>query len=243
MRPLIAITPDLGRTDALPARPALPRLELKRAYTEAVARAGGLPLVIPPTTDLGVVLDLFARCDGLVITGGAFDIPPELYGEERREGLGVLKLERTGFELALASKALERDIPVLGVCGGMQLLAVALKAPLVQDIGREIPGALQHEQTNDPSQPSHSVTVAPGTLLARATGVEELQVNSTHHQAVHRLPAGIVASARAPDGVVEAIEVPERAFVLGVQWHPELLAAPEHAALYRALVEAARGRR
>jgi putative glutamine amidotransferase len=237
MRPVIGITPDVGETTARPGRPALPRYELKQAYADAVLAAGGLPVVLPYSDDESAPQEALDLCDGLVITGGAFDIPPELYGQKAGQMLGPLKRGRTSWEQRLLRAALAADLPVLGICGGMQLLAVELGGALHQDILQEIPGALDHEQKNDPRQPGHTAKVVPGTALQAIVKAGRLEVNSTHHQAV-KDPGRARVSALAPDGVIEAIEGPGK-FVLGVEWHPELLPGSEHLALYRALVERA----
>ncbi|HET7786913.1 MAG TPA: gamma-glutamyl-gamma-aminobutyrate hydrolase family protein [Myxococcales bacterium] len=239
MRPVIGITPDLGHTTGRPGRPSLPRYELKQAYADAVLAAGGLPIVLPYADEEDAAAEAIEICDGLVVTGGAFDIPPELYGAVAGARMGPLKPGRTAWEQRVLRAALQADIPVLGVCGGMQLLAVELGGRLYQDIREEVPGALDHEQKGDPRHPDHAARVLPGSALEAIVGKRELQVNSTHHQAVSDA-GGAKACALAPDGIVEAIEVPGR-FVLGVEWHPELLEAPEHLALYRALVDRARG--
>lgn len=238
MRPLIAITPDLGETGAAPGRPALPRYELKQAYADAVLAAGGLPLMLPYCDDDSAAVQAVALCDAVVITGGAFDIPPELYGATAAARLGPLKRGRTAWEQRVLRAALAARKPVLGVCGGMQLLAVELGGSLYQDIREEVPDAFDHEQEHDPRDPAHSVRVSPGSVLEAILGPGEARVNSTHHQAVRDAGSAQV-SARSPDGVVEAIELPGQ-FVLGVQWHPELLRAPGQLALYRALVDKAR---
>jgi putative glutamine amidotransferase len=236
VRPVIGITPDLGQTSARPGRPATPQYELKQAYADAVLAAGGLPIVLPYSEDEPQeALDL---CDGLVITGGAFDIPAELYGAQAGTRMGPLKPGRTAFEQRILRAALAADVPVLGVCGGMQLLAVELGGTLFQDIVHEVPGALDHEQRNDPREPGHAARIVPGSELASIVGKAEIEVNSTHHQAV-KDPGRARVCAMAPDQIVEAIELPDQ-FALGVQWHPELLAGSEHLALYRALVERAR---
>ena len=238
-RPNIGITPDISPvTQEAPH----PRYELKAAYTEAVLRAGGLPLVLPYSDD-GQVIDLYLdRVSGVVVTGGAFDIPPEAYGEAAREGLGTLKPSRTTFETEIIRRALARNMPVLGVCGGMQLLHVILGGTLFQDIRREVATAREHEQKHDRAQPQHPVDVKDGTVLAELVGKGQLMVNSTHHQAANRVPPEVRVSAVAPDGVVEAIESPKHAFAVGVQWHPELLihTIPAHLGLYRGLVGKAR---
>ena len=238
MRPVIGITPDLGQTSARPGRPATPQYELKQAYTDAVLAAGGLPIVLPYSEDASAPQEALDLCDGLVITGGAFDIPAELYGAHAGVRMGPLKRGRTAFEQRVLRAALAADVPVLGVCGGMQLLAVELGGTLFQDIVQEVPGALDHEQRNDPREPGHAARIVPGSELASIVGSSEIEVNSTHHQAV-KDPGRARVCAVAPDQIVEAIELPDQ-FALGVQWHPELLAGNEHLALYRALVERAR---
>lgn len=243
MRPFIGITPDEGTTEPRPGRPALPRYELKKAYTDAVVAAGGIPLVLPYLDDPGAVGALLSRLDGLVVTGGAFDIGPDEYGESVRARLGPLKPGRTRFERSLLERALDLELPVLGICGGMQLLNVVLGGTLIQDIGTEIPGALAHEQAHDPRETAHPVRLQSGSQLEQICGRTSLEVNTTHHQAVGRLGRELVASGLAPDGVVEAVERTGSGFAVGVQWHPELLDGPEHRALYEALVQAAERRR
>lgn len=236
-RPVIGVTPDHGVRDN-----GFAYYDLKVAYADAVFRAGGLPMVLAYNEDPTVVDAYLERVSGLLVTGGAFDVPPEVYGEQVREGMGVVKEGRTAFELALMKGALARGLPVLGVCGGMQLLNVALGGTLFQDILKEIQDAHDHEQKHDRTQPHHPVDVKDGTLLAEHVGKGQLMVNSTHHQAVNRPGAEIIVSAVSPDGVVEAIESPRHAFALGVQWHPELLiqTVPVHLGIYRAFVQRAR---
>ena len=241
-RPNIGITPDIN--EQRPDSP-FPLYELKAAYADAVLRAGGLPLVLPYVDDPSCVDAYLDRISGLLVTGGAFDIPPESYGETAREGMGVQKLSRTAFESALMRGALKRNMPVLGICGGMQLLNVVLGGTLFQDISREVPGAHAHEQQHERTQPLHPVEVKDGTLLAEALGKGQLMVNSTHHQAVARTGEQVVVSAAAPDGVVEAIESTHYGFAVGVQWHPELMinTVPMNVGLYRLLVQKAREHR
>lgn len=236
MKPVIGITPDVGESAARPGRPSVPRYELKVAYADAVLAAGGLPIILPYSEDENAPKQAIELCDALVITGGAFDIAPELYGVKKRSDLlGPLKLGRTAYEQRVLRAALDADLPVLGICGGMQLLAVAVGGSLYQDIGDEVPGAFDHEQKMDPRKPGHRVRIVEGSALHAIVGAAEIQVNSTHHQAVKDAGSAKVCAV-APDNVVEAIELPGK-FALGVQWHPELLAGPEHLALYRALVD------
>jgi putative glutamine amidotransferase len=214
---------------------------LKRAYVEAVVAAGGLPLLLPHEPALAE--EHLALLDGLVVTGGAFDVPPELYGEARRPGCGPTRPERTAAELRLLQGALAAGLPVLGVCGGMQLLAVARGGTLFQDLVCDA-GLARHEQAPPKDVPSHSVQVLAGTWLASLVGAGPLPVNSTHHQGVRTTGDGVKVAATAPDGLIEAIELDGEVFALGVQWHPEaaLRHEPRHAAIYRGLVEAARSK-
>lgn len=241
-RPNIGITPDWHE-----ARPDAPfaRYELKVPYADAVLRVGGLPFMLPYTEDPTCVEAFLDRISGLLVTGGEFDIPPEAYGETPAEGLGPVKPVRTSFETMLLRAALKRNMPVLGVCGGMQLLNVVLGGSLYQDLGRELPGVREHQQKHAHTQPQHPVEVRHGSLLADAVGHGQLMVNSTHHQAVKRLGEHVVSSAVSPDGVVEAIESTAHAFVLGVQWHPELMmqAIPTHVGIFKAFVQKAREHR
>jgi putative glutamine amidotransferase len=236
-RPVIGLTPDVGESSARPGRPPMPRYELKQAYADAVLAAGGLPIMLPYSEDETAPAEAVSLCDALVITGGAFDIPPEAYGARAHHKLGPLKKERTQYEQRVLRAALEAGLPVLGICGGMQLLAVEVGATLVQDIHDELPGAFDHEQKQDPREPAHPVRIVEGSVLEAIVRMRELQVNSTHHQAV-REPGRARVSAVSPDGVIEAIELADR-FAIGVQWHPELLEGPEHLALYQALVRQA----
>ncbi len=232
--PVIGITLD--------AEPAggyakLPWYALRENYCEVVARAGGLPVALPHEPDR--VTEYLALIDGLVVTGGAFDIDPALYGAAERHPSVTLKEKRTRFEWAILEGALARDLPVLGICGGQQLLNVVLGGTLVQHIPDAIAGALEHEQPNARTEPGHEIAIRPGTLLYRITGKRRMAVNSAHHQAADRLGPGVVASAHAEDGVIEAIEVPARRFCLGVQWHPEYRIDPGDDAIIEAFVKAA----
>jgi putative glutamine amidotransferase len=210
-----------------------PWYALRQNYADAVAAAAGLPLALPHRPDLAeAMLD---RLQALVITGGAFDVGPEIYGDATTHAATTLKSARTAAELALLRGALARDMPVLGICGGEQLLAVGLGGTLVQHIPDAIANALAHEQPNPRHQPGHEVAITPGTRLAAITGVATLGVNSSHHQAV-RTPGSGRVNAIAPDGVIEGIEDPARRFCIGVQWHPEFLISAADRRLFDALV-------
>lgn len=195
-------------------------------YVQAVRAAGGVPVVLPAgEPQLERVLEAVGA---VVITGGAFDIHPHHYGQQVLAPLGRVDEARTQTELALARLCVERDIPVLGVCGGMQALVVACGGTLVQDIGTQLADAQEHEQPTDPAQGWHAVNLEPG-LLHHVLGRRPV-VNSTHHQAVDD-PGAFRVTGRAPDGVIEAVELPNHRFCVGVQWHPELLGVQPYALL------------
>jgi|SRR5579884_1343660 len=216
-----------------------PWYAIRENYCSAVKHAGGLPMLLPHDPELAE--SYLDRIDGLLVTGGGFDVDPALFGAPSRHPSVKTKDRRTAFELAAARGALARDMPVLGICGGEQLLAVALGGTLVQHIPDEIPGALPHRQPNPRHEPGHGVRIVPGTLLHRIAGADRLAVNSAHHQAVKTAGPGVVVDAVAEDGVVEGIEDPRRRFCLGVQWHPEFELSDGDRRIFRAFVEAAGG--
>ena len=237
-RPVIGLTLDAEEPGGYSK---LPWYALRKNYFAVLAEAGALPIALPHHAELAG--DYLDRVDGLLVTGGAFDVDPSLYGGGAAHPTVTLKSGRTDFELAAAREALRRDMPVLGICGGQQLLAVAFGGTLVQHIPDSVEGALQHEQPNPRTEPGHEVSVAPGTLLARAVGGRtRMAVNSAHHQAVDRPGEGAVVNAVAPDGVVEGVEHPGYRFALGVQWHPEYAVDPADPLIFRAFVEACRAR-
>ena len=212
------------------------RFWLREAYCRCVETAGGIPILIPPLAGESLQ-EIFTRIRGLVLSGGG-DVSPLYYGEEPLPGLGEADPQRDEWELRLARRALERDLPLLGICRGLQLLNVAAGGAVIQDLRG--PGFLQHRQKAPRCYPSHTVNVLPGSRLAALAGEGTLAVNSFHHQAAGRIASGLRVSAAAPDGVVEALESPVHRFILGVQWHPETLDHPASRALFAALVESTR---
>jgi putative glutamine amidotransferase len=195
-------------------------------YVRAVERAGGVPLLVPPGADFGATLDVV---DGLVFSGGS-DLDPDLYGAEAHPETGGVIRERDDFELGLMRAALERDVPMLAICRGSQVLNVALGGDLEQHVPDRV-GTDVHKEVNGVFA-EHDVEVVGGTRLAGLIG-DRHDVKSHHHQGFGALGAGLREAARAPDGTVEALEDPTRRFTLGVLWHPE---AGEDMALFEALV-------
>ncbi len=216
------------------------RLSLRLSYTQALQEAGAIAVVLPAhgyVDDTGPLLD---RLDGLLVSGGP-DLDPALYGQARHPQLGP-DVDRVSddYEQALLLGAAERDLPLLGICRGLQALNVSRGGTLYQHLPDRTD--VEHLQTHEPFAPAHDVGVERGSLLHRLTDAGDLAVNSFHHQAAHRIGAGLEVCATAPDGTVEALWDPAASFCLGVQWHAELLThRADQATLLRGLVDAACG--
>jgi putative glutamine amidotransferase len=202
-------------------RPARAEVFVKECVVDKLRDAGLQAILLPPEGSAELVDWVMQYCDGVVITGGAFDIDPKWYGQEKQSRLDAIDEGRTLLEMQLAQKAIERNVPLLGLCGGMQVLAVVAGGTLIQDIGTTHPEALEHEQPTNPSTAWHSVQLT-SIRWQEWFGTSNIQVNSTHHQAVDKL-GRCIAVGKAPDGIVEAIEISDLAFCVGVQWHPELV--------------------
>lgn len=215
-----------------------PWYAIRENYCTAVVEAGGLPILLPHEPEQAA--SYLGLLNGLIVTGGAFDVDPALFGASSRHASVTTKDRRTQFELAVTKGALDADKPVFGICGGQQLLNVVLGGTLIQHIPDEIDGALAHEQPNPRTEPGHTVNIERGTLLHRVTQSDTLAVNSAHHQAVKDVAPGIVIDARAPDGVIEGIEDPKRRFCIGVQWHPEYGLSEGDKRLFAAFIAACR---
>ena len=239
MRPIIGITCDLdlgiGRETRAPGRRAH---VLYDDYVQAVLAAGGLPLLLPAVRCEEDRTAYAQQLHGLLIPGSPADVDPACYGEEPHQRLGPVNPLRTDCEIQLVRLALAHELPVFGICGGAQVLNVALGGALYQDIPSQVPKAYKH--SGSPA-PAHAVDIVPDTRLAAILGIAEMRVNSLHHQAVKVPGQGMVVSASARDGVVEAVEISGRPFVIGVQWHPEQLFVKDEAArrLFSAFVQAA----
>jgi putative glutamine amidotransferase len=232
-RPVIGVTLDSEQSGGYST---YPWYAIRQNYAEAIVAAGGLPVALPHDTTLAP--DYLDRIDALVVTGGAFDVDPALYGASDRHLTVTLKQGRTAAEQALTEGALARNLPVLGICGGEQLLAVVLGGSLIQHIPDAVPNALQHEQSNPRHEAGHGVAVMPGTLLHRIVGASQMRVNSSHHQAVREPGRFAVVNAVAEDSVIEGVEDPRYRFCLGVQWHPEFGIDPGDRRIFDALIAA-----
>ena len=222
MRPLIGITSDVGRNSS-----GQPQTRLNEAYFRALADAGAAPVVIPSDLDPDASTDLLARLDGVLFSGGG-DIEPWRYKGGDRGKLVDISPARDEVELLLVNLAVESRRPFLGICRGCQVVNVALGGTLYEDLNANPIGAIRHDVPGKESPvPAHDVSVEQGTVLGRILDRDSLGVNSHHHQGLNQIALGLRVSARAEDGLVEAVELPEHPFGLAVQWHPEWLTHQE----------------
>jgi putative glutamine amidotransferase len=240
MKPVIGITPS-------PIEDQQPhglfyRYALSTNYSEAVEAAGGIPIILPPQQ--GNVDEILDMVDGLLLSGGG-DVRPDRYGDAyvHNKTYGIHDL-RDELELQLVRGAIERDLPMLCICRGIQVLNVALEGTLIQDIAGEYGTQIEHRQHENgisSSEPSHEVRAERDSLLADVYEADTIQTNSFHHQALKDISPELRTIATAPDGIIESVERPDSKWVLGVQWHPEMMfeAHPEHLKPFKGLVQAA----
>ena len=239
-KPLIGITTTRKEIAALPEGKRYDNL-LHDEYSLAISRAGGMPLLIPidfPLDDLPHLLD---KLEGILLSGGG-DIYPDLYGQENDSYSKNKSRSRDRLENSLVKLVLERDLPLLGICRGHQMLNVASGGTLYTDIDQQYNTDIQHQQSKQPErgQVVHDVEIVKGSRLTSITGKQSLGVNSRHHQAIRQIAPGFVVTARAIDGLIEGIEHPGQHFCMGVQWHPESLPEMEdHRAIFKAFINAA----
>jgi putative glutamine amidotransferase len=240
MKPVIAITPEVVTLARAAGRGAFCGL----LYSYAIEAADGVPVVLPLTHDTEVLDQHLEHCDGLLLSGGG-DPSPRFYSPPlttvERDTLSGADEIRDAMELHLIREAIDLDLPVLGICRGIQMLNLAAGGTLLPDISLRVPGALPH-QNPQPDAFVHTVRWEPVTRLAEILGDGCDRVNSNHHQGLHRIAPGFEVAGCAPDGIVEAIEKPGARFVAGVLFHPERLlgVAPQFARLFQAFVEACR---
>jgi len=218
------------------------RTGINAAYARSVLAAGGVPLILSPLLGPSHAARALDGIDGVLLTGGE-DLDPTWYGSEPSALLHPPNRERDLFELALFAAARQRDIPILGICRGLQLINVGLGGTLFQDLASERPGLIEHNRSSERSARIHAVRLEPGSRAAGALGASALRVNSFHHQGIRDLAPGLVATGWSEDGVIEALESPpHRPWLLAVQWHPEEMFADQQAperGLFRSLVAAA----
>ena len=189
-------------------------------YSEAILHAGGAPVIIPAALDRKSLERILSAVQGLVLSGGP-DVHPRRFGEEPLAGLGEVDETLDGMELMAAGLAVEKNLPLLGICRGIQVLNVALGGTLYQDIASQVPESICHTPKTDKAVHTHLVRIETGSRLHKLLGKREIWVNGKHHQSVKDVASNLIVAARARDGLIEAVELPGRRFVIGVQWHPE----------------------
>ena len=246
-RPLIGVTTQtLQAIDGIPE--GLPHsVVMNQRYYHAVAMAGAAPVLIPLLDDVETLRAIYERMDGVVIPGGV-DVDPAAFGETPHERLGRIDPARDRVEIQLVKWAVEDEKPVLGLCRGLQVINVALGGTLYQDLETEYPNAIKHDYFPNygfaRDHLAHEVAVHAGSRMRHALAGSAVPVNSMHHQGIKALAGSLVASAVAPDGLIEGAESPNDAFVVGVQWHPEVfeLSEPSSGKLFTDFVQAAGAR-
>lgn len=214
---------------------------LRPGYMDAVAKAGGLPVMLHPAEDEAAFHQMLETCDGFIFSGGQ-DIEPSRYGEEKLEKCEECMPARDSYELALLKLVLENNKPVLGICRGVQVLNVLYGGDLYQDIPTQLGCDVVHRAAVMGEAAMHLMEVYDNTPLARITGERTIEVNSFHHQAIKNLGEGLLPMAKSPDGVIEGAYVYGKRFAIAVQWHPELMFRTDKnaMALFEALVDAAK---
>lgn len=232
--PIIGITLDVEEDND--SYSAYPWYALRKNYVDSVAKFGGTPITLPHI--LKRVDEYIEMLDGLLMTGGFYDVDPSVYGEKAKSDKVIQKDSRTNFELSIFKKAFDKGIPILGICAGEQIMNVALGGTLIQHIPDVIDNCLEHEQDTPKHETSHIITVDKDSKLHAIVGNDNFQVNSTHHQAVKAPGNGLKVVATAPDGVIEAIEHESHRFCIGVEWHPEYQSIPEDEKIFEHFVKA-----
>ena len=229
--PIIGVTLDISNNNS-----SYPWYTVRQNYADAIITNGGIPVLLPIAMDY--ISYYVEMIDGLLITGGDFDIDPSYYEEIIKSETVCPNPKRTEFEIAVLLEALKLNKAILGICGGMQLINVVMGGSLIQDIIEETGSAI-HQQLESKHIPTHNITVKKATKLYQILQHDVIKVNSSHHQSVKRLGRNIVPSAHATDQIIEAIELSNYKFCLGVQWHPEYLTSQNDRAIFDAFIHAA----
>ena len=212
MKPVIGIVPLVDQEKE--------SLWMLPGYMEGIMEAGGIPVILPLTSDADVIAQLLGTIQGVLLTGG-HDVDPSLYGEERMPECSVSCKERDEMETELLKQALEKNMPILGICRGIQFLNVHLGGTLYQDLVKQRPSTVEHHQKPPYDIPIHDVEILEDGSLYRVLNTKKLSVNSYHHQAIKRKADTLKSMAVSEDGIVEAVEMTDKKFVWALQWHPE----------------------
>lgn len=222
-KPIIGISSSINIENGGPW-PGYRRCYANEDYINAVIKNGGIPYIIPCNTNEDVIKDQVSLIDGLLLTGG-HDVSPRNYKQEPHPKLGEILPERDVFDLTLLKHAEERQIPVFGVCRGLQIMNVYYGGTLYQDVSQNNEFTIKHDQEHTPTMVSHTVTIRKDSKLYDVLALESLMVNSFHHQMIEHLAEGFLVTAESNDRVIEAIERENYPYMLAVQWHPEMLHA------------------
>ena len=235
--PVVGITLDEGNEETYSK---FPWYAVRRNYSESIDLAGGIPIFLPH--NVKKIPEYIDIIDALIVTGGDFDIDPKFYGQKINSSKIKLKSKRTNFEYEIAKKAMKINLPVLGICGGQQLLNVVLGGSLIQHIPDKIKTKINHEQKNPRDEASHIVKIKKRTKLHTITKVDSMFVNSAHHQAVDKLGKDLIVNSYTEDGIIEGFEHQKLNFCLGIQWHPEFLIDDKDIEIFKALVRNSRSK-
>ena len=231
-KPLIGITLDSEKPGNYSK---FPWYAIRNNYLHSIEKYGGIPFPLLHThKNIKKIFDLL---DGLIITGGNFDIDPEIYGKKIK-GSRIIKNSRTNFEISICKLFLKSSKPILGICGGEQLLNVACGGTLIQDIKNKKENFIEHEQKNPRDQTSHSVNIIKDTYLSKIINKKRILVNSAHHQAIDRLGKNLIINGLADDKIIESIEHIYHIWCMGVQWHPEFLITREDNKIIKSFMKA-----
>ena len=233
-KPIIGVTLDCEENGHYSK---FPWYAIRKNYLDSIEKYGGIPFPILHTNKN--IKYIFSIIDGLMITGGNFDIDPIHYGKKSK-GSRTIKNNRTNFEIEICKLFLNSNKALLGICGGEQLINIACGGTLIQDINQNNKDSLQHEQKNPRNETSHNVKLINKTKIKQIVKKTCLKVNSAHHQSVHKLGKNLIASGYASDGIIESIEHTKHKWCIGVQWHPEFLITQEDKMLLKNFLKASK---
>ena len=229
-KPIIGISIDTGANKSYSQ---FPWYAVRINYINSVIQANGIPLMLPSKPNLAK--HYFNLIDGILLTGGDFDIDPKIYGEKKDKSVNHLDKPRTDFEIKMAKLAFRKNKPILGICGGQQLLNVALNGSLIQHIKKT---TIKHEQAEPRNKPSHKVQINIKSKLYKIVKKKEFRVNSAHHQAIKKVGKKLNVNAIAEDGIIEGIELNNHKFFFGIQWHPEFFISKYDKKIFKAFIKA-----
>ncbi|MBN8512067.1 MAG: gamma-glutamyl-gamma-aminobutyrate hydrolase family protein [Rickettsiales bacterium] len=232
-KPVIGIVLDSANDSEKYSYAKRPWYALRKDYSDSVDMAGGFPIMLTHGHHIDDIINIV---DGLVIPGGDEDIHPQFYGQEIKSSRVKTNDQRAVFELELVKRAIKHNLPILGICNGLQVINVALGGTLIQHIPDFIDSPINHEQPHPKHLPSHPIIIEKGTALSSLSTDLTVMVNTTHHQAIDQLGKDLIVSAKAPDGIIEAVEHHNHPYLIGVQWHAEYINSELDSNLFKRLV-------